>query len=131
MVSPRPFLSEAAASRIKSLKRRGYATTERLQDPQVTIALMRRGDHETGGWVQVGSYALIRISLTNRDPEESAANRGAVESSTVGEFVAWAPVDCRQDDRFVWANLTCVIDQVNPARSDVVGVQFHLLEGGA
>lgn len=126
-----PFFSPAQADRLLDVIQRGYATIERLQDPPVTITLRRRGDHQTGGWIATGAYDLIRIRLTNRDPEESAANRGTVETSTVGEFLAWAPIDCRQDDRFTWAGRTCVIDQVNPARSGVVSVQFHLLEGGA
>ncbi len=129
MVTSRPFLSPRTAERIKTLKRRGTATTQVLQDPAVTISVRRRGAHESGGWIVVGTYDLISISLTNRDPQETGQNQGAVETSTVGEFRAWAPIACREGDRFTWDYRDCVIDSVQPARSGVQDVQFHLLEG--
>lgn len=130
MVEPRPFLSASTATRIKALKRRGFATTLAIQEPAITITLRRRGAHNVGGWLEHGPYDVV-ISLTNRDPQESGLNAGAVETSTVGQFRAWAPIDCRQDDRFTWAGRTCAVDQVNPERFGVVSVQFHLLEGTA
>lgn len=124
------YMSAADFAELEPIVREGYETLRNFT--QVAITLRRRGDHETGGWVTTGQYDLIRISLTNRDPEESGANRGAVETSTVGEFQMFAPIDCQKDDRFTWADRTCVVDQVQPERyGGVVTVRFHLLEGGA
>ncbi len=126
---PRPHLSDRAAAIIKREKRRGAADKQLIQDPAVSITVRRRGDHDAGGWIVVGTYDLISISLTNRDPRETGQNQGAVETSTVGKFRAWVPIDCRQGDRFTWDFRDCVIDSVQPARSGVQDVQFHLLEG--
>lgn len=124
----RPFLSERTAAKIGELKRRGYATVRATQNPPVTITLTRRGNYETGGGSEHGPYDLIRIGLTNRDPRESGANRGAVETTTVGGFLAWAPIDAQQNDRFTWDEWTCVVESVQPRQNGVQGVQFHLLE---
>lgn len=127
MVSP--FLRPATADKITGLKQRGYATTHLLQDPPVSITVWRRGSSDVGGWLEVGSYDLISISLTNRDPRESGNNQGAVETGTVGGFRVWAPIDIQQDDRFNWDTQTCVVLSVQPAQYGVHEVQFRLLEG--
>lgn len=123
------YLRPATQDRVKILKRRGYATIKSLQDPPVTITVWRRGPENVGGWLEVGSYDLISISLTNRDPRESGANQGAVETATVGGFRVWAPIDIQEDDRFDWDIQTCVVLSVQPATSGAHDVQFRLLEG--
>lgn len=130
MVTPHPpFLSARDVREIHDAMGAGFATVQAIQDPAVTITPIRRAPHDVGGWLEGQPIDLIRISLTNRDPVESGPNAGAVETSTVGQFRAWAPIDCKHDDRFTWAGRVCAVDQVNPERFGVVSVQFHLLEG--
>ncbi len=127
-MSERPFVSEATASTIRKLARRGALTGARINPPPVLT--LRR--HTSAGPLQtVVTFTPVSIGMAARLEEEGQSN-GEVTYVNTGSMRVEANLDIRRDDRMVFGGQTIVVTFVAP-KTDIAGyrtVQFDL-QGGA
>ncbi len=127
-MSERPFVSEATASTIRKLARRGALTGPRINPPPV-LTLRRRTSAET--FQTVATFTPVSIGMAARLEEEGQSNGRATYVNT-GSMRVEGDLDIRRDDRMVFGGQTIVVTFVAP-ETDIAGyrtVQFDL-QGGA
>lgn len=127
MATPRPFVSEATADRIKTLKGRGAATTQRLQDPAVTLTITRQGS------VIASTITPIRIRLDNTQPQVEGFDQGATEVTIRGTAKCWQEdvTLVAEGDRFKWDGFNHQIKVMEPVRSGFRVIHFERMGGVA
>lgn len=123
MVDARPFLSDATATRIKNLKRRGAATTQLVQDPVETITIMRTATQ------YVARFTPISIALDARVPQQGGGDvpvMMTVQSGTIEAFGEDLSAPVHQGDRFAWQGQTCTVSTISGVLYGVITIAFTL-----
>ena len=125
MATPRPFISEATADRIKALKGRGAATTQRLQDPAMTLTITRQGS------AIASNITPIRIRLDDRQRQVEGFDQGATEVTIRGTAKFWQSdvLLVAEGDWFKWSGFDCQITVMEPVRSGFRVVHFDRMGG--
>lgn len=127
----KPFFGQPTAEFIKSLRPRGAATTQLVQDPAPTVQFRRR-DPDTSRFQDHGEpVELIKISFANRDVVTAGQNTGVVTQRAIGELKAFAPVDLKEGDRFALGEKTCEVMHVYPVSNKQVRATIELIPAGS
>lgn len=126
----KPFFGQPTAEFIKSLRPRGAATVQSVQDPPPVVQL-RRMNPETNRFADHGEPVdLIRVRFANRDVFTGGQNEGVVTQSAIGELKAFAPIDLLEGDRFEFGGKVCEVTHVYPIRNKQVRAVIEMSPTG-
>lgn len=127
MVVPKPpFLTDADIAELHDLMGQGFQTVQNFQTPQELIEIKRR---ESSGWVTIGTFLPISISLKN---QQVIGTLEGNEQRKAGLLRLWAvdyePHPVRVQDRFTWQNQPCRVTLVPGERFGVIDIDFELID---
>jgi hypothetical protein len=130
MVSPKfpTFLSEAQIRSLHGLIDRGNATVQAFQRPEPTV-MIRRFDHETGRYADLGEIRLIRLAFGLREQVNTGTDTPIQRSFADGDMKMWAddpPVQV--SDRFTFEGHKCEITAVYPPNQGTVTCEVRLTQ---
>lgn len=118
-----PLISVQTTDLIKGLKRRSAATTQIVQDPVETIAIMRSATQT------VATFTPVKIALDARVPQQGGGDvpvTMTVQSGTIEVFGEDLSAPVHQGDRFAWQDQPCTVSTISGEVYGVVTIAFSL-----